>query len=170
MTDILKSVISGLVSVILIVLGRVSLQFQDRFVSISLKPVLRSVPLTSWLLPRWRSGKESACGCRRCGRLGFDPWVRKIPWRRKWQPTSVFWPGKSHGERGLADHSPGGCKEWDTTEQNWACAHACHGYRLGIVQLTSPPDWGVSVYKETHGIFRILSTVLKEELKVLDKA
>jgi len=35
-------------------------------------------------LPRWPSGKESACQCRRCG---FNPWVGKIPWRRKWQPS-----------------------------------------------------------------------------------
>ena len=39
--------------------------------------------------------KKSACQCRRCG---FNPWVRKI-WRRKWQPTPVFLPGKSHGQR-----------------------------------------------------------------------
>ena len=36
----------------------------------------------------------------------FDPWVGKIPWRRKWQPTPVFLPGKSHGERSLAGYSP----------------------------------------------------------------
>ena len=42
--------------------------------------------------------------------------VRKIPWRRKWQPTPVFLPGESHGLRSLADYSPWGCKEWDTTE------------------------------------------------------
>ena len=39
-------------------------------------------------LPRWHSGKESACQCRRQRRLGFDPWVGKIPWRRKWRPSS----------------------------------------------------------------------------------
>ena len=50
-------------------------------------------------LPRWHSGKESTCQCRRCG---FSPWVRKIPWRQKWQPTAVFLPGKSHGQRSLA--------------------------------------------------------------------
>ena len=44
------------------------------------------------LLPRWLSSEESACQCRR-GR--FDPWVRKTPWRRKWQPTPVFLPGES---------------------------------------------------------------------------
>jgi len=40
-----------------------------------------------------------------CRRLGFDPWVRKIPWRRKWQPTPVFSPGKSHGQRSLVGYS-----------------------------------------------------------------
>ena len=40
--------------------------------------------------PRRRSGKESACQCRRHKRCRFDPWVRKIPWSRKWQPTSAF--------------------------------------------------------------------------------
>ena len=39
--------------------------------------------------------------------MGFNPWVRKIPWRRKWQPTPVFLPGKSHGQRSLVGYSPG---------------------------------------------------------------
>ena len=43
-------------------------------------------------------------------------WVRKIPWRRKWQPTSVFLPGESHGQRSLVGYSPWGHKELDTTE------------------------------------------------------
>ena len=38
----------------------------------------------------------------------FDPWVRKMPWRRRWQPTPVFMPGESHGQRGLADYRPRG--------------------------------------------------------------
>ena len=50
-------------------------------------------------------------------RLGFDPCVGKIPWRRKWQPTAVFLPGESHGWRSLAGYSPWGRKESDTTEQ-----------------------------------------------------
>ena len=66
--------------------------------------------------PRGASGKESACPCRRCRRPGFDPWVRKIPWRRKWQPNPVFLPGKSHGQWSLAGHRPWGLKETDTTE------------------------------------------------------
>ena len=47
---------------------------------------------------------------------GFDPWVRKILWKRKRQPTPVFLPGKSHGQRSLAGHSPLGHKELDMTE------------------------------------------------------
>ena len=46
-------------------------------------------------------GKEPACQCRRCKRHGFNCWVRKIPWRRAWQPTPVFLPGESHGQRSL---------------------------------------------------------------------
>jgi len=48
---------------------------------------------------------------------GFDPWVGKIPWRRKWQPTPVFVPGESHGQRSLVGYSPRGRKESDTTER-----------------------------------------------------
>ena len=47
----------------------------------------------------------------------LNPWVGKIPWRRKWQPTPVFLPGKSHGQRSLEGCSPWGQKESDTTEQ-----------------------------------------------------
>ena len=50
-------------------------------------------------------------------RPGFDPWVRKIPWRRKWQPTPVFLPGDSHGQRSLVGYSPWGHKESDKTEK-----------------------------------------------------
>ena len=60
----------------------------------------------------WLSGEETACQWRR---HGFDHWVRKIPWRRKWQPIPVFLPGKSHGERSLEGCSPWGRKELDTT-------------------------------------------------------
>ena len=50
-------------------------------------------------------GRESACQCRRHKRCGFHPWVGKIPWRRKWQPTPVLLPGKSHGWRSLGSYS-----------------------------------------------------------------
>ena len=55
----------------------------------------------------WLSSKESTYQCRR---YGFSPWVRKIPWKRKWQPTPVFLPGKSQGQRSLVGYSPWGCK------------------------------------------------------------
>ena len=64
-------------------------------------------------LPRWLGDKEPTCQCRR---PGFDPWVGKIPWRRKWQPTPVFLPGKSHGWRSLEGYSPQHHKESDATE------------------------------------------------------
>ena len=52
-----------------------------------------------------------------CRRPGFDPSVGKIPWRRKWQPTPVFWPGECHGQRSLAGYSSWDHKELDTTER-----------------------------------------------------
>ena len=70
----------------------------------------------TWGFPGGASGKESACLCRRGKRCGFDPRVGKIPWRRTWEPTLVFLPGKSHGQRSLVGYSPQGCKESDTTE------------------------------------------------------
>ena len=62
-------------------------------------------------------GSDGKSVCLQCGRPGFSPWVRKIPWRRKWQPTPGFLPGKSHGQRSLVGYSPRGPKESDTTEQ-----------------------------------------------------
>ena len=68
--------------------------------------------------PCGASGKELACQCRRCKRPGFDPWVRKILWRRAWQPTPVFLPGKipwTEEPGGL--YRPWGHKELDMTER-----------------------------------------------------
>jgi len=65
-------------------------------------------------------GKESACQCRRCRRHMFDPSVGKILWKRKWHPTPVLLPGKSHGLRSLAGYSPWGYKELDSVEHNTA--------------------------------------------------
>ena len=66
--------------------------------------------------PGGASGKEPTCQCRRRERHGFNPWIGKIPWRRKWKPTPVCFPGESHAQRSLADYSPWGHKESDTTE------------------------------------------------------
>ena len=78
--------------------------------------LLLRYPMVTYSLPGGTSGKEPACQCRRHKRHGFDPWVGKIPWRRKWQPTPVFFPGESCGQRNLAGYSAYGHTESDTTE------------------------------------------------------
>ena len=67
---------------------------------------------TAVVLPRWLGGKEST---RQHWRCGFNPWVGKIPWTRKWQPTPVFLPGESHGQRSLVGCAHG-VSEPDGTE------------------------------------------------------
>ena len=70
-------------------------------------------------------------------RCGFDPWVRKIPWRRKWQPTPVSLSRKSHGQRSLAGYSPRSCKEPDMTEHSTGhiqCKRQMQGPRSKILQ------------------------------------
>ena len=63
--------------------------------------------------PGGSDGKESACNV---GDSGLIPWVGKISWRRKWQPTPVFLPGESHGQKSLAGYSPWGHKAFDPSE------------------------------------------------------
>ena len=65
-------------------------------------------------------GKKPPCQCKR---RGFDPWVGKIPWRRAWQPTLIFLPGESHGQRSQAGYGPQGHKESNTTEPLSTQAH-----------------------------------------------
>ena len=72
------------------------------------------VSIKKELLEEWDAASQVAQPVRipsQYRRLGFDPWVRKILWRRKQQPTPVFSPGKSHGERSLVGYSPWGYKE-----------------------------------------------------------
>ena len=88
-------------------------------------------------------GKESACQCRRHGRDRFDPWVKKIPWRRKWQPILVFLLGKPQGQRSLAGYSPWSHKESDMPEH--ACKHcfSCNVQVLITLYFNYPSDWNV---------------------------
>ena len=65
-------------------------------------------------LPKWLSGKQSACQCRSCRRSGFNPWVRKISLRRKWQPAPVFLPGKPHRQRSLVGYIVHGVEKSQT--------------------------------------------------------
>ena len=64
-------------------------------------------------IPKWLSGKESACHCRRHRRCGFHPWVRKSPWRRKWQPTPVLL------DRGAWQATECGVAKGQTWLSNW---------------------------------------------------
>ena len=90
----------------MIILSEVSETEKDKYHMISL----------IWGFPGGTSGREHTCQCRKHERCGFAPWVRKIPWRRAWQPTPVFLPGEFHGQRSLVGYSPWGRKESDRTE------------------------------------------------------
>ena len=67
-------------------------------------------------LPKWLCGKESSCHSKSLRRHRFNPWMRKISWRKKRQPIQIFLPGKSHGQRSWAGYSPKGCNESSKTE------------------------------------------------------
>ena len=87
---------------------------------------------------RWHSDKESVCQCRRCRRHRFDPWVGKIPWRRRWQLTAEFLPGNSHGQGHLAGYSP-----WDhrvRREPARRVAAAAHDRRILQTMWKCFPD------------------------------
>ena len=89
-------------------------------------------------VPRCLSGKEPTCQCRRCG---FNPWIGKIPWKRKWQPTPVFLPGKSYGQRSLAGSSPWGRKRvWHNLAiKTTTILCACVLSHLCCIQLCATP-------------------------------
>ena len=72
--------------------------------------------INNWGLPRWHSSKESTCQCRR---RRFNSWVGTIPWSRKRQPTSVFFPGKFCGQRSLVGYS----LQVHRVGHNWVTAH-----------------------------------------------
>ena len=89
-----------------------------------------------------------------CKRHEFDPWVGKIPWRKKWWPTPVFLPGKSHGQRTLVGYKRVGytrvhrvTKEWDTTQwlnnnsNKWLLYNVVQQSRLVICIHVFPPSW-----------------------------
>ena len=101
------------------------------------------------LAPKGFSGgtvdKESACQCKRHKRSGFNPWVRKISLRRKWQPTLAFLPGQSHGQRSLVGYSPWGHKESDTTERAHTHIHAPTGEAASctLTSLRESTPWSL---------------------------
>ena len=80
------------------------------------KKYIFSISISQLDFPGGASGKEPTGQCRRHKRRGFDPWVRKIPWKRAWKPTPVALPGESHGQRSMWSFSSRGRREVDGTE------------------------------------------------------
>ena len=78
----------------------------------SLKELAKALSL--FVIPWWLRWERI---CLQCRRSGFNPWVRKVPWRREWLPTPVFLSGEFYGQRSLAGYNPQGHREADTTEQ-----------------------------------------------------
>ena len=72
--------------------------------------------IMGWGFPGGSDSKESTCNYLQCGRPSFDPWVRKIPWRREYLSTLVLLSGEIHWQRNLMGYSPWGCKESAMTE------------------------------------------------------
>ena len=82
----------------------------------------------------------------------FDPWVGKIPWRRKWQPTPGLLPGKPHGLRILVGYSPWGRKESDTTERlHFTSLHFTSQVGLGESPGARLPSGGAEILAEGTG-------------------
>ena len=126
---------------------------------------LQSMGSQSWarlsnkhLTSGWGSGKEPACRCRRHRRRRFSPWVRKIPWRRKWQPTPLFLPGESHGQRSLVGYSPWNHKESDRTE---VTQHTCEKALELILQ--GGPKTDNRVFRPLSGTTWIQSGRMEKE-------
>ena len=102
---------------------------------------MHSYPRKWNFLPRWLFGKEFACQYRTHKRNRFVPWGGKVHWMRKWQPTPVFLPRKSHGQRNWVDYNPWGHKELDMTK------HTHTQYKLGF------PKWSSFLsYQFTHSV------------------
>jgi len=109
-----------------------------------------------WLVyraSRWHTGKESSCQCRKRKRCGFDPWVRMIPWSRKWQPAPVFLPAGFHGQRSLVGHRPWVTKSWTWLNEYTHTAGIQHCVRLRctVYWFDTPIYWCISDLKKKVG-------------------
>ena len=101
--------------------------------------------------------KESACNAGYAEtRQGFDPWIGKIPWSRRWQSAPIFLPGKFHEERSLTGYSPWSSKETDTAE------HACSSCGLGAsFSYFFPLPMTTSNYINYSDIFNVALITIK---------
>ena len=105
-------------------------------------------------LPRY----TPACQCRKPKRCGFDPWVGKIPCRRTWQPTVVFLPRESHGQKNLMGYSQQGCTEQDMTE---ATQHTRGGFHCNKVNYFSD----LKLLMNSHSLFHFSEQSNFEEIQ-----
>ena len=81
--------------------------------------------LSSLERPRWCRGREPACWCRKCKRLGSDPCAGKMPWRREWEPTLVFLPGRFHEQKSLVARGHEESDSWATARTGVSSAEKC---------------------------------------------
>ena len=105
--------------------------------------------------PRWCSGKEPACQCRKHRRLVFNAWVRKVPWNRRWNPHHYSWPENSMEQRNLAGYSPWSHKESDTTAWPSKCILPC-SLKLLLELYLIHGKWGWTKWDLNKFIFIIL--------------
>ena len=102
-------------------------------------------------LSRWLSGKESASQSRR---HRLDPWVRKIPWSRKWQPTPVFLPGKFHGQRSLVDYRLWDYKESGMTDRLSTAWFRTFEYFLQMIHVSPCVLLFKTLFWKKHSMLR----------------
>ena len=103
----------------------------DFTLNVSSKKSLSLPSLACWLR-WWRT-------CLQCGRPKFDPWVRRIPWRREWLPTLVFLPGEFCGQRNLVGHGLWGCRQSGMTE--CLTLSLCHLSREPVYRTVLTTVW-----------------------------
>ena len=101
------------------------------------------------VLDYYKGFRGGAWQCRRCKRHQFNPWLRKTPWRRKWQPISVFLLGESHGQRILAGFSPLGLQRFRWGRSHLACTYTRRlsqsisemSKSIPIAETRQPTNW-----------------------------
>jgi len=142
-------------------------QVKDFVMVVSQKQICKSGNITTFIclylikgLPRCFCSIEFACQYRRHKRHRFNPWFGKICWNRKWQPTPVFLPGKSHGQRCLVGYSLLGHKESDRSDHAYTHGHLYlikKDHTLSFLKYTSQPiDKGLYVRTELPEIYGFL--------------
>ena len=96
--------------------------------------------------PNGLAGKQSACNARGTGKVSSIPGLGRSPWKRKWQPTLVFLPGKSHEQRSLMGYSLWGQKELEVTERVTLSLHFFH-IIIYVDSLCNNFHWGIFYVK-----------------------